>query len=356
MRHPECEGLATGVMYTFSMSKKACAGDRRSRSRSHRRFLRAIAAVAMLALYPALTAFDLSRHSVPLARIISAGESMAEIDAITQPAFVTAAKATFLALDDRVVGVIIKGNVRAYPLKILTWHQVVDDSIAGSPIAITYCPLTGSAIVYDRMLGKKTLTLGTSDRLYDSNLLFFDRATKSLWSQIEGEAIAGPLTGQRLNALPSVVTPWGVWKPYHPETLVLNASAADIQNFARDSSGSYEQSQRVLLPVSTLDNRMAPKERVLGLSINGADEAFPFTRLGGAKPPISTNVGGTPVTIVYDAASKTAGAVIGGKHVAAYTGFWFAWATFHPNTAIWKSGGEAAPARASSAAAPDPTK
>jgi Protein of unknown function (DUF3179) len=342
-------------MYTFSMSKKACARDRCSRSRSHRRFPRTILAVAMLALYPALTAFNLSRHSVPPTAIISADESMAGINAITQPAFITAPKATFLALDDRVVGVIIKGSVRAYPLKVLTWHQVVDDSLAGNPIVVTYCPLTGSAIVYDRMLGKETVALGTSDRLYDSNLLFFDQATKSLWSQIKGEAIAGPLTGRRLNALPSVVTPWGVWKVYHPETLVLNASAADIQNFAHDSTGRYEQSQRILLPVSTLDNRIAPKERVLGLSINGADEAFPFTSLGGAKPPVSTKVGGTPVTIVYDAASKTAGAVIEGKHIAAYTGFWFAWATFHPNTTIWKSGAEAA-ARATSAAPPDPTK
>src|ERR1700674_2558263 len=294
------------------MSKEACAGIGSSRFRS-RRLPRTIMAVAMLALFPALTAFDLSRHSVPPARIIAVGRSMAGIDAITQAAFVTAPKATILAPDDRVVGVIIKGTARAYPLKILVWHQVVDDSIAGNPIAVTYCPLTGSAIVYDRMLGKETLTLGTSDRLYDSNLLFFDQATKSLWSQIRGEAIAGPLTGRRLAAIPSVVTPWGVWKPYHPATLVLNASAADIQNFARDGNASYEQSRSVLIPVSTLDNRMAPKERVLGLSINGADEAFPFTGLDGAKSPLSTNVGGTPVMIVYDAGSKTAGAVIAGK-------------------------------------------
>jgi hypothetical protein len=321
----------------------------------HLSLRRTIIGVAMLALYPALSAFDLSRHSVPPARIISAGQSMAGIDAITRPAFVTRPKATFLAPDDRVVGVIIKGSARAYPLKILTWHQVVDDSIMGNAIAVTYCPLTGSAMVYDRRLGKETLTLGTSDRLYDSNLLFFDQATKSLWSQIRGEAIAGPLTGRRLAAIPSVVTPWGVWKPYHPATMVLDASAADIQNFARDGTASYERSRSVLLPVSTLDNRMAPKERVLGLSINGADKAFPFTGLDAAKSPLSTNVGGTPVTIVYDAGSKTAGAVIAGKHVAAYTGYWFAWATFHPNTTIWERAGETA-AGATLAAPPIPAK
>lgn len=317
---------------------------------------RALVLVVIFALYPTITGFNLSRHSVPLDRIISTRGSMAGIDAITSPAFVTASKAAFLALDDRVVGVLINGKVRAYPLKILTWHQVVDDSIAGDPIAITYCPLTASTFVYDRMLGKSMLVLETSDRLYDSNLLFYDRATKSLWSQIKGEAIAGPLTGQRLNPRPSVVTPWGVWKVYHPNTVVLNASASDTQNFARDATARYEQAPGIVLPVSTLDHRLPPKERVLGLSINGADEAFPFISLGDSKPPVSTNVGGTPVTIAYDAASKTAGAVIAGKHVAAYTGFWFAWATFHPNTTIWKSDGASIPVSASTAVTPAPAE
>jgi hypothetical protein len=180
------------------MSKRACAGEAGCGFRRHRpRLWKAIAIAVTIALYPVLTGFDLSRHSVPPGRIISTNGSMAGIEAITHPGFVTASKATFLALDDRVVGVIINRNARAYPLKILTWHQVVDDSIAGDAIAITYCPLTGSAIVYDRTLGKKTLMLGTSDRIYESNLLFFDQTSKSLWSQIKGEAIAGPLTGRR---------------------------------------------------------------------------------------------------------------------------------------------------------------
>lgn len=308
--------------------------------RKRARLSKLIAVVAALALYPVVTGFDLSRHSVPPARIISTHGSMAGIDAITHPAFLAPSQATFLAIDDRVVGIVFKQNARAYPLKILTWHQVVDDSIAGNAIAVTYCPLTGSAIVYDRTLGKKTLMLGTSDRLYDSNLLFFDQTSESLWSQIKGEAIAGPLTGQRLNALPSVVTPWAVWKVYHPNTQVLRPSETDIRNFRNDDTARYERSQSVSLPVSTLDNRMAPKERVLGLSIDGANEAFPFTNLANAKPPVSAIVGGRPVTIVFDAASKTAGAAIAGKHVAAYTGFWFAWATFHPNTTIWSSAAE----------------
>jgi hypothetical protein len=248
------------------MPKIACAGSHLGRFHWYLPFPRAIAVVVMLAMYVALTGFDLSRHSVPLDRIVSTNGSMAGIDAITKPAFITASKATFLTPEDRVVGVLINGRVRAYPLKILTWHQVVDDSIAGNPVAITYCPLTGSAMVYDRTLGKRLLVLETSDLLYDSNLLFYDEATKSLWSQIKGEAITGPLMGKRLYALPSIVTPWAVWKVYHPDTVVLNASVSDIQNFTRDATERYEQAPGVVLPVSTLDHRLPPKERVLGLS------------------------------------------------------------------------------------------
>jgi hypothetical protein len=309
----------------------------------------------MLAFFPALTAFDLSRHSVPPEQIIATGGTMSGIDAITRPQFLAAPAANFLMPDDRVVGVILKGAVRAYPLKILTWHQVVDDSVAKTPIVVTYCPLTGSAIVYDRVLGNRTLTLGTSDRLYNSNLLFFDQATKSLWSQIEGAAIAGPLTGSRLTPLPSVVTPWGLWKAYHPGTQVLSASAADVEKFGTDATARYDQTQSVMLPVTTLDNRMPPKDRVLGLSINGASVAFPFNSLDSAKPPLTATVGGTLVTIAYDAASRTAGAVIDGKHAAAYTGFWFAWAAFHPETSIWKNDAGAPPLDVH-AAAPQPAQ
>jgi hypothetical protein len=356
MRHPEHKALASRKIYDLNMSK-AHASNHLRRTSSAIRFARTAASVMLFAFYPLLTAFDLSRHNVPPDRIISTGDAMAGIDAIVQPAFVAAGKAAFLAPDDRVVGLTINGKIRAYPLKILTWHQVVDDSIAGEAVVITYCPLTGSAIVFGRTLGKRPLMLETSDRLYDSNLLFYDKGTKSLWSQIKGEAIAGPLTAQKLTALPSVVTSWGLWRVYHPDTIVLSASASDIRNFARDATGRYEQSQSLMIPVSTLDSRMPPKQRVLGLSINGSDEAFAFDSLGAAKPPISATVGGTSVTIVYDAASKTAGTVIDGKHVAAYTGFWFAWATFHPTTRIWQGAPNANATGASPpAAAADPAK
>jgi Protein of unknown function (DUF3179) len=293
-------------------------------------------------LYPFLAGFDLARHSVPPDQILNGGPPKDGIPAIIHPKFVTAAKAGFLMPEDRVVGVFVKGKARAYPLKILNWHELVDDETAGSSFAVTYCPLTGSAIVYNRELGAKPLTLGVSGKLYQSNLLFYDKSTESLWSQIKGEAIAGPLTGRRLEALPSVVTIWAVWRGAHPDTLVLDVNTGYSRNYAIDPYESYESSSELMFPV-TLDGRLPAKERVLGLTINGADEAFPFSRLAEEKSSLKVNLGGRPLTIIFDASTQTVGAVAAGKHIPAYTGYWFAWAAFHPKTMVWGDAGVSAP-------------
>ncbi|MGH7781559.1 MAG: DUF3179 domain-containing protein [Candidatus Binataceae bacterium] len=293
----------------------------------------------VIILYTFLTGFDLTHHSVPPDQILGGGPPKDGIPAILQPKFVSAASAAFLMPDDRVIGVFVEGKARAYPLKILNWHEVVDDQVAGRSFAVTYCPLTASAIVYDRKLGTKPLTLAVSGKLYESNLLFYDKSTESLWSQIKGEAIAGPLTGRRLDALPSVVAGWAVWRKAHPDTLVLDVNTGYLRNYGIDPYRSYESSSEVMFPVSPTDERLPAKERVLGLTINGADEAFPLSRLAGAKPLLKVDLGGRHVTVIFDAPTQTAGAVLAGRHIPAYTGYWFAWAAFHPKTAIWKEPG-----------------
>jgi hypothetical protein len=282
-----------------------------------------------------LMGFDLTRHSVPPSQILDGGPPKDAIPAILQPKFVNASGALFLMPNDRLIGVVIEEEPRAYPLKILNWHEVVDDAVAGRRFAVTYCPLTASAIVYDRQLGKEPLTLGVSGKLYESNLLFYDRTTESLWSQIKGEAVAGPLTGSRLDALPSVVTSWAIWRQVHPDTLVLDVNTGYSRNYAIDPYESYEGSNRVLFPVSQPDDRLPAKERVLGLTINGMDEAFPFSSLAAARQPLKLRLGGEHVAVIFDAQSRTAGAVTRRQHVPAYTGYWFGWAAFHPKTAIW---------------------
>jgi hypothetical protein len=295
-----------------------------------------VRALFVVVLYPWLAGFDLAQHSVPIDQILNGGPSKDGIPAILRPKYVPAASAVFLMPEDRVVGVFMAGKARAYPLKILNWHEVVDDAMAGNAFAVTYCPLTGSAIVYNRKLAAKPLTLGVSGKLYKSNLLFYDKSTEGLWSQIKGEAIAGPLTGQRLEALPSVVTSWAVWRNAHPDTLVLDIETGQSRNYGLDPYRGYERSEQIMFPVSPADDRLPAKERVLGLTIDGADEAFPFSRLEGATLPLKVDLGGQHVTVIFDTHSQTAGAVVATKHIPAYTGYWFAWAALHPKTAIWE--------------------
>ena len=296
------------------------------------------ALIAFFVLMPGclcLAGFDLARHSVPPNQILDGGPPKDGIPAILQPKSVRASDAVFMMASDRVVGVVIRGKPRAYPLKILNWHEVVDDVVADNPFAVTYCPLTASAIVYERKVGKKPVTLGVSGKLYESNLLFYDKATESLWSQIKGEAIAGPLSGQRLEALPSVVTTWETWRAAHPDTLVLDVATGYARNYAIDPYQGYESSDQIMFPVTPLDSRLPAKERVLGLIINGMAEAFPFSRLAKAKTPANVDLGGQQVTLIFDEPTQTAGALAAGKHIAAYTGYWFAWAALYPQTAVW---------------------
>ena len=316
--------------HNINLQTKASRG--RSLFSSRLLFVRVL---LVILLFPCLAGFDLTRHSVPIDQVLDGGPPKDGIPAIMEPKFIPAAKAAFVTPNDEVVGVLFKRKARAYPLKILNWHEVVNDAVAGSPLAVTYCPLTASAIVYKRKLRTKPLTLGVSGKLFQSNLLFYDKSTESLWSQIKGEAVAGPLTGQRLEALPSVVTTWDSWRKAHPDTLVLDVNTGYSRDYGVDPYQSYESSEEVMFPVSPADARLPPKERVLGLTINGADEAFPFSRLASAKLPLKVELAGQQVTVIFDAPTGTARAFLDGRQIPAYTGYWFAWAALHPKTAIW---------------------
>lgn len=147
------------------------------------------------------------------------------IPSIDGPEFETVAQAdSWLKDADLVLGLELNGIVKAYPVKILNWHEIVNDYLNETPIAVTYCPLCNSGLVFIRpTLNNKVLEFGVSGRLYKSDLVMYDRQTGSLWSQIEGRAIVGPLAGEaeRLKLLPIDVVPWGAWKQQHPDTLVL---------------------------------------------------------------------------------------------------------------------------------------
>jgi hypothetical protein len=263
--------------------------------------------------------------------LVTDGLAADEVRTLTAPAMVQAGQGNTPKPDERIVGVVVNHQPRAYPLDLLAEHEVVNDEIAHQPVVITFCPLTESAIVFERTIDGQSVKFEASDDLYQDNLVFSDDKTHSLWSQIEGSAIRGTLKGHTLTVLPSVVTSWEIWHKFHPDSLVMAGPEVGKDPFA-----AMEKSPAPPFTTANLDSRLPPKTMVLGLlSKDGKSQAFPFTGMSQFNgKALRTTLDGHTYDIVFDPKSRTAGVALDGKHVAAYTGYWFAWAAFHPRSEL----------------------
>jgi hypothetical protein len=183
---------------------------------------------------------DFSKSSVPLDEIISGGPPRDGIPSIDDPKFVTAAAVTDIAEREPVIQFGLDGDVRAYPLRVLTWHEIANDVVAGTPVAVTYCPLCNAAIVFDRRLDGQVLEFGTTGKLRHSDLVMYDRQTESWWQQFTGEAIIGALTGQKLRLLPSRIVSFGAFRKAHPRGLVLVPNDPGFRDYGRNPYASYD--------------------------------------------------------------------------------------------------------------------
>jgi len=191
--------------------------------------------------------------------------------------------------------------------------------------------------VYDRKVKDKELTLGVSGLLYESNVLFYDHQTESLWSQLKEEAVTGPQTGTRLTAIPSVTTTWKAWREQHPSTLVLSTQTGFHRDYNRLPYLAYAKSPNPMFPVKNEDARLSPKEKVVGVSIGDAHKAYPLKLLRERQSPLDDQVGKTKVTIKYDATADSAQVLeaASGKLIPSVIAYWFAWATFHPDAPVY---------------------
>ena len=283
--------------------------------------------------------FDLEGSLVPAEEIHLGGPPRDGIPSIDQPRFVDAMQAGFLADSDRVLGLVRGGKSRAYPVAIMNWHEVVNDQIGKESIAITYCPLCGTGIAFKSEMRGMQLGFGVSGLLYNSDVLLYDRETESLWSQLRMQAIAGPLMGKRLNAVPLVHTSWHAWRMEHPDTLVLSTETGFERDYRHDPYASYASRSDTYFPVSAESSRYHPKERVLGVEIDGRFKAYPFaelTRTG--KQRISDSFAGRLLMISFDGTHGVARAFDqDGRELATVTGFWFAWYAFHPGTEVFSA-------------------
>ena len=285
-----------------------------------------------------LMGFDFSKHSIPLNEIMSGGPSKDGIPALLKPKFVPASKATFLKDHDRILGLTRDKEAKAYPIRILNWHEIVNDTLDRRPVLISYCPLCGTGMAFDPVINGKKYTFGVSGLLYKSDVLMYDHQTESLWSQIKQEAVTGDLTGTRLTLLPMIHTTWGKWKSEHPNSLVLSTDTGFFRDYSRDPYVSYARSPRLMFPTGTQDGRMGPKDWVLGIELDGVIKAYPFTELQQVAPSLTDSLGSKTITVYYDQASRTAWVKdAGGRDVPSVAAYWFAWIAFHPKTEVYEA-------------------
>jgi hypothetical protein len=280
--------------------------------------------------------FNLSQHSVPLQDILSGGPPRDGIPAILHPHFVSVDDVTFLQENDRILGIQGKEDAKAYPVKIMNWHEIVNDSLEGNPIVITYCPLCGSGIGFTRILRGDTATFGVSGLLYQSDLLMYDHQTESLWSQIAMECVAGPLTGEKLEPRFLEHTSWGEWKKTHPQTLVLSTQTGYARAYDRDPYLGYAQRGDLMFPLSHIDPRYRTKEWVLGVEVQGVSKAYPFSELTKGPETFHDTVNGQLLLIQFNSAAHSAKALASdGTPIPSLMAYWFAWSAFHPNTLVF---------------------
>lgn len=316
---------------------------------------------------------------IPKDQIFDGGPGKDGIPALTNPQFASVSSTNYLKNDDLVLIIKIGNEIRIYPHPILDWHEIINDEISGTKFAITYCPLTGSGIAWNRVINGKETTFGVSGLLYNSNLIPYDRASNSNWSQMKLLSVNGSLLGTIANTFTLIETSWLTAKQIFPSAKVVTTSTGYSRSYGTYPYGDYKTNHGLLLfPVSPDDSRLPRKERVLGVIVNNETKAYRFRENGLNIDLISDVVGGKSITVINNKSRNIFaayqneledgstvslspiqnelpiimidtdgnkynlfGEVTDGpkqgmklKQVTYMVAYWFAWGAFYPNTSI----------------------
>lgn len=282
-----------------------------------------------------------TKHSVPLDEIVGGGPVKDGIPSIDNPDFIAIEKAEEF-LGDQEMGIAYSNNstARFYPFLILAWHEIVNDTVDGQRILVTYCPLCFSGIVFDPLVDGERVEFGVSGKLWNSNLVMYDRKTDSLWSQVLGEAIVGEMTGNELEVLSFDQMEFGNWKSIHPSGEVLSKNTGADRFYGQDPYGDYYTTPGIYFTVSNEDTRLEKKDFVLGIVIDGKAKAY--------LPSAVKEVGlleeqfaGKTIVVEYQEDldvvrifEKKSDNTL--ERINPFATFWFAWAAVHPGTEVYK--------------------
>ncbi len=268
------------------------------------------------------------------------------IPSIDEPVFESIVGADeWLVESDRVFILRLDNEVRGYPQRIMNWHEIVNDwFLVGEekrPIAVTFCPLCGTATAFERKVNGVVTEFGVSGKLHNSDLVMYDRFEGSLWQQVTGEAIVGPAArrDEELEPLFLVTLAWSEVKDRYDEIMVLSRDTGFSRDYDLYPYGSYEQDSRVLFPVGDGDERLHPKTWVYGLVINDEAKAYLEEEILSGNGFVDL-VGGVSVRAVNEDGVVSFERVDNGEEIAPLRSFWFAWVAFNPGTGLYERGGD----------------
>ena len=278
--------------------------------------------------------FDLSEATVPIGEIYPGGPPRDGIRSIDNPRFVEANKVKFLHPDDLVIGLELEGITKAYPIKILDRHEIVNDKFNDQSLTITYCPLCNSGVAFrSPVLEGHPLSFGVSGLLYNSDVLMYDRQTESLWSQLLGKAISGRMAGEDLVIVPIQILSWKNWKSRQPKTKVLQPVVG--YSYINRAYADYRDSDQLMFPVAPENNRLRNKEIVFGFTVHDEDIALSLSALkranGKGRIQLSN---GDILQYVFDSNSEWLTVLDGQLSIPVHRMYWFAWYAFHPQTKL----------------------
>mgnify|MGYP001829158232 CR=1 FL=1 len=257
---------------------------------------------------------------VDLDEIRSGGPPPDGIPSIDDPAFLAVDDVDFLEENEPVLALDIDGDVRAYPVQILMWHEIVNDTVGGVPVAVTYCPLCNTAVAYDRRVGDRVMEFGTSGLLWNSALVMYDRQTETLWSHFTGEGIVGELTGTEIDKFPVATVPWGVWRDANPDGLVLSRDTGFERSYGRNPYPGYDNvNSDPFLFEGEVDGRYTAMTRIAGVEVGDEALGVPLVNLQEDRV-ITAELGGTDLVFLWQpgtASALDASDVAGGNDVGA---------------------------------------
>ena len=302
-------GLAVAALLALGAAACADGGDEADGHRRPSVTVREVAASPREQGPSALEDIDdprLPRPLVPPDEIVPGGPPPDGIPPIDRPRFQPAGDVDWLDDDEPVLALELEGESRAYPVQILTWHEIVNDTAAGVPVAITYCPLCNSAIAFDRRLDDRVLDFGTSGRLYRSALVMYDRQTESLWAHFTGQAVAGRLTGEELRSYPVSTVAWSDFRKAHGDALVLSRDTGFDRDYGKNPYPGYDDvDTSPFLFKGEVDGRLAAKTRIVGVELEGASVAVSLDALR-RRRTMAVDVGGRQLLVWWKPGTASA--------------------------------------------------